>query len=162
MKKILLCLLGLAILIIENSITNYISILGVSLDFILIYLTVISLYLDELEISIIGALIGLIKDITIGGIFGVNALIYFSICYTISYSRKKIYKESKVTIFTLILATTVFSSLINILTSIVVYSSFTITRLMIRGLVILPFLNSIMALGLYKVFDKLILKLKED
>ena len=162
MNKILLGLLGVAILIIENSITNYISILGVSLDFILIYLTIISLYLDELEISIIGALIGLMKDITVGGIFGVNALIYFSICYIISYSRKKIYKESKVTIFTLILATTIFSSLINILTSIVVYSSFTITRLMIRGLVILPLLNSIMALILYKVFDKSILKLKED
>ena len=162
MKKVLLCLFGIAILIIENSVTNYINILGVSIDFILIYLTIISLYTAELESSLIGAIIGLIQDITVGGIFGVNALIYFSICYIVSHSRNKIYKESKVTIFTLILATTIFSSLINILTSIVAYSSFTAVRLIIRGIVILPLLNSLIALILYKIFDKSILKLKEE
>ncbi len=162
MKKVYLCLLGIAILILENSIINYISIFGVTIDFLLIFLTIISLYLDDLESSIIGAVLGLLKDISVGGIFGVNALIYFLICYIISYSRKKIYKESKVTIFTLILATTIFSSLLNILASIVVYCSFTTVRLMIRGIVILPILNSIMALILYKAFDKSILKLKED
>ncbi|WP_343344104.1 rod shape-determining protein MreD [Terrisporobacter petrolearius] len=162
MKRIYLSLLGIAILILENSITNYISIFGVTIDFLLIFLTIISLYLDELEIGIIGAILGLLKDITVGGIFGLNGLVYFLICYTISYSRKKIYKESKVTIFTLILATTIFSSVLNILGSIVVYNSFTLTRLIIRGIVILPILNSIIALILYKAFDKSILKLKED
>lgn len=162
MKKVYLCLLGIAILILENSITNYITIFGVTIDLLLIFLTIISLYLDELESSIIGAVLGLLKDISVGGIFGLNALIYFLICYIVSYSRKKIYKESKVTIFTLILATTIFSSVLNILASIVVYSSFTIVRLMIRGIVILPILNSIIALILYKAFDKSILKLKED
>ncbi len=162
MKKVYLCLLGIAILILENSITNYMTIFGVTIDFILIFLTIISLYLDELESSIIGAILGLLKDISVGGIFGINGLVYFLICYIISYSRKKIYKESKVTIFTLILATTIFSSVFNIISSIAVYSSFTITRLIIRGIVILPVLNSIMALILYKAFDKSILKLKED
>lgn len=162
MKKALLCLLGIAILIIENSVTNYINILGASIDFILIYLTIISLYTGELESSLIGAIIGLIQDITVGGIFGVNGLIYFAICFIVSYSRNKIYKESKVTIFTLILATTIFSSLVDILTSIVAYSSFTATRLIIRGIVILPLLNSLIALILYKIFAKSILKLKED
>lgn len=162
MKKVYLCFLGIAILILENSITNYVSIFGVTIDFLLIFLTIISLYLDEFESSIIGAILGILKDITVGGIFGVNSLIYFLICYIISYSRKKIYKESKVTIFTLILATTIFSSVLNILASITIYSSFTTIRLMIKGIVILPILNSIMALILYKAFDKSILKLKED
>lgn len=162
MKKVYLYLMAVAILILENSITNYISIFGVTIDFILIFLTIISLYMDELQSSIMGAIIGLMKDITVGGIFGINGLVYFLICYIVSYSRKKIYKESKVTIFTLILATTIFSSVINILASMVVYSSFTTAKLMIRGIVILPILNSIMALILYKGFDKSILKLKED
>ena len=154
MKKVYLYLMAVAILILENSITNYISIFGVTIDFILIFLTIISLYMDELQSSIMGAIIGLMKDITVGGIFGINGLVYFLICYIVSYSRKKIYKESKVTIFTLILATTIFSSVINILASMVVYSSFTTAKLMIRGIVILPILNSIMALILYKGFDK--------
>lgn len=162
MKKVYLCLLGIVILILENSVTNYISIFGSTIDFILIFLTIISLYMDELESSIIGAIIGLIKDITVGGIFGINALVYFAICYIVSYSRKKIYKESKITIFTLILATSIFSSLINIISSMIIYSSFTISKLIIRGIVIIPILNSVMALILYRVFDKSILKLKED
>lgn len=162
MKKVYLYILAIIILILENSITNYISIFGVTIDFLLIFLTIISLYLDELESSIMGAIIGLLKDISVGGIFGVNALIYFVVCYIVSYSRKKIYKESKVTIFTLILATTIFSSVINILSSVVVYSSFSVIKLMTRGIVILPILNSLMALILYRAFDKSILKLKED
>lgn len=162
MKKVYLYILAIVILILENSITNYISIFGVTIDFLLIFLTIISLYLDELESGIMGAIIGLLKDISVGGIFGVNALIYFVVCYMISYSRNKIYKESKVTIFTLILATTIFSSVMNILSSIVVYSSFSIIKLMVRGIVILPILNSLVALILYRAFDKSILKLKED
>lgn len=162
MKKFLLCLIGLAILIIENSITNYISILGTTIDFLLIFITIISLYLDGLESGIIGLIIGLFKDITVGGIFGINASIYFAIGYIISYLSKKIYKESKVTIFTLILITSIVSSVVNILASMVIYSSFTTIRLMLKGIVVLPLLNSLIGLILYKVFDKSILKLKED
>ena len=60
------------------------------------------------------------------------------------------------------MATSIFSSLINIISSMIIYSSFTISKLIIRGIVIIPILNSVMALILYRVFDKSILKLKED
>ena len=102
MKKVLLCLLGVLLLIIENSIVNYIHIFGVSFNLILIYMTVIALYMDELEAGIIGAIIGLVKDMTTGGIFGVNALILFAISYGISHLRYKIYKESRISIFALV------------------------------------------------------------
>ena len=146
----------------ENSVTNYITIFGMSIDFLLIYATIISLYLDELEAGLICLLFGLFKDITIGGIFGINALIYFALGYVISYFSKKIYKESKVTIFTVVLITTIVSSLVNILASMVMYSSFTTIILMLKGIVALPILNSVASLLLYKLFEKSILKLKED
>ncbi|MDO0501138.1 rod shape-determining protein MreD, partial [Clostridioides difficile] len=92
MKKVLLCLLGIVLMTIENSITNYIDIFGISFNLVLIYVTIISLYLDELEGGIIAAIIGLIKDITVGGIFGVNALILFIIAYAIGYMRDQLYK----------------------------------------------------------------------
>ncbi|HEK4588422.1 TPA: rod shape-determining protein MreD, partial [Clostridioides difficile] len=47
MKKVLLCLLGIVLMTIENSITNYIDIFGISFNLVLIYVTIISLYLDE-------------------------------------------------------------------------------------------------------------------
>ena len=75
MKKVLLCLLGILLVLVEMSITNYIDIFNVSFNLLTIYITIISLYLDETDASIIGAIIGLVKDIVVGGIFGVN-LIY--------------------------------------------------------------------------------------
>ena len=70
MKRFLLCLIGILLVTVESSITNYIDIYGVSFSLVLVYCTIISLYLDELEAGIIGAIIGLIKDITVGGILG--------------------------------------------------------------------------------------------
>ncbi|WP_234702342.1 hypothetical protein [Clostridioides difficile] len=82
MKKVLLCLLGIVLMTIENSITNYIDIFGISFNLVLIYVTIISLYLDELEGGIIAAIIGLIKDITVGGIFWCKCInfVYYCIC----------------------------------------------------------------------------------
>ena len=55
MKKILLCILGFFIIILQNSIINYLSVFGMTINIVLIYLVIISLYLDELESGIIGA-----------------------------------------------------------------------------------------------------------
>ncbi|MGL5328253.1 MAG: rod shape-determining protein MreD, partial [Peptostreptococcaceae bacterium] len=101
MKRMLLCLIGILLVLVEGSIINYIDIYGVSFNLVLIYCTIISLYLDDLEAGIIGLIIGFVKDIFIGGVFGVNALVLFAINYGISSLRDKIYKESYITIGTL-------------------------------------------------------------
>ena len=62
MKKILLCILGFFIIILQNSIINYLSVFGMTINIVLIYLVIISLYLDELESGIIGAVLGIILD----------------------------------------------------------------------------------------------------
>ena len=65
MKRVLLYIIGLLIIIIENSILNYINIFDTSFNLLIIYISIISLYLDELEVGIIGAiLLDLLKDIT--------------------------------------------------------------------------------------------------
>lgn len=87
MKKVLFCLLGIVFMIIENSIINYIDIFGISFNLVFIYVIIIFFYLDELEGGIIVVIIGFIKDIIVGGIFGVNVLILFIIVYVIGYMR---------------------------------------------------------------------------
>lgn len=162
MKKVLLCLLGVLLLIIENSIVNYIHIFGVSFNLILIYMTVIALYMDELEAGIIGAIIGLVKDMTTGGIFGVNALILFAISYGISHLRDKIYKESRITIFALVMITSLFDSMVNIATTSVVYNSYGIITLVIKGILMIPLINGLLSVILYSVSKDYVLKLKKD
>lgn len=162
MKRVLLCLLGILLVIVEGSVTNYINIFSVSFNIVIIYMTIISLYLDELEAGIIGAIVGLTKDIAVGGIFGVNGLILFLTSYTISHLKDKIYKESSMTIFALVFLTTLADSIVNIATTILVYNSYGIVKLLIVGILIIPTLNSLLSIILYKISKKSILKLKED
>lgn len=162
MKRFLLCLIGILLVTVESSITNYIDIYGVSFSLVLVYCTLISLYLDELEAGIIGAVIGLIKDITVGGIFGINSLVLFAVSYGISTLREKIYKESYITIGTLVLITSIFDSMVNITATTLVYNSYGILTMVLKGIVIIPIINSILSLIIYKLFKKNILKLKEE
>ncbi|WP_042275720.1 rod shape-determining protein MreD [[Clostridium] dakarense] len=162
MKKVLLCLLGILLVIIENSITNYIDIFGISFNIVIIYMTIIALYSDELEVGIIGAIIGLVKDVTVGAIFGVNGLILFAIAYGISHLKNKIYKESNVTIFALVFITSLFDSMVNIATASQVYNSYGIVTMISKGILIAPLCNSLLSVVLYNMSKKYILKLKED
>lgn len=162
MKKFLLCLIGILLVIVESSITNYIDIYGVSFSLALVYCTIISLYLNEFEAGIIGAIIGLIKDITVGGIFGINSLILFVVSYGISTLREKIYKDSYITIGTLVLITSIFDSMVNITATTLVYNSYSILTMVLKGIVIIPIINSILSLIIYYLFRKNILKLKEE
>jgi len=162
MKKFLLCLLGVLLIVVEMSITNYIKIFNVSINLLIIYITIISLYLDETDVSIIGAIIGFIKDSTVGGVFGVNALTLFTIGYGISFLKTKIYKESNITIFTLVFITSLFDSMVNIVTVMPVYTSYGIFNFIIKGILTIPLVNSVMSLLLYNLFKTSILKLKED
>lgn len=162
MKKVLLCLFGILLVMVENSITNYLDILSISFNIVIIYMTIIALYLDELEVGIIGAIIGLVKDITVCGIFGVNGLVLFIIAYSISHLRDKIYKESSMTIFVLVLITSLFDSLVNIATVSQVFNTNTIAILALKGIIIIPIANSLLSILLYRISKKSILKLKED
>ncbi len=162
MKKVLLYLLGMLIIIIENSITNYIDIFGISFNIALIYMTVISLYLDELEVGIMGAIIGLLKDITTGGIFGLNGLILFIISYSISHLKNKIYKESNITIFVLVFITSIVSSLLSMVISSQVYVINGLVNMVLKGIIIAPICNGLLSVVLYNMSKKYVLKLKEE
>ena len=140
MKKVLLCLLGILLVLVEMSITNYIDIFNVSFNLLTIYITIISLYLDETDASIIGAIIGLVKDIVVGGIFGVNAL----------------------TIFALVFIASLFDSMVNIVAVIPVYNTYGILNLVTKGILTIPLINSTLSVLLYNLFKTSILKLKED
>jgi rod shape-determining protein MreD len=162
MKRVLLCLLGILLVMVESSIINYLDILGISFNIVIIYITIISLYVDELEVGIIAAIVGLIKDITVGGIFGVNGLILFVIAYSISHLKNKIYKESNITIFALVFITSLFDSMVNISVVSQVYNSYGVATLALKGIVIIPLANSLLSILLYKISRKSVSKLKED
>ena len=160
MKRILLCILGIFIIIIQNSIINYLSIFGMTINLVLIYLVIISLYLEELESGIIGAILGIILDSSVGGVFGSNALILFALSYMVSYMRDKVYKESLVMIFTIILISTLIYCGCSFLLAKNLYNVCNFTSII--KIIVVPILNSLVGLLIYKVFRNPILKLEEE
>ncbi|MGL5712165.1 MAG: rod shape-determining protein MreD [Paraclostridium sp.] len=162
MRNVLLFLIGILIVIVEGSITNYLPIAGVSINFLLIYMTILSLYLDELEVGALATVIGFIKDISTGSIFGVNALILATISYSISHLKDKIYKNSYITVFALVFITSLVDSIVNITLLGQVYQTYDMMSIIVKGIVTIPLINSIGSLVFYFMFKKSILKLKRD
>lgn len=162
MKKILLFLIGVLIVILEGSIVNYINLFGVSINLVLIYITIITLYLENVESITIAILLGFIRDISIGSIFGVNALILAIVAYGISNLNDKIYKNSYTTILVLVFISSLIDSVINIIISAMIYQPYGILYTILKGIFIAPVVNSIGSLVLYYIFNRSILKLKKD
>jgi rod shape-determining protein MreD len=162
MKKLILSLIGILILILENSVFNYVDIFGNSINIILIYISIISLYLDELEAGILGAILGLLKDLTVGTILGTNGLSLFIIAYVFSYLRDKIYKESLTSIIILVMLASMTDSLINIVLLGQVYANYGVMYIISNGLLIIPILNTLSGIIFYLIFKDLILKLKKE
>lgn len=159
MKRLLLGILGVIIVLLQNTIINYLSVFGITINLVLIYLVIISLYLDEVESGIIGIILGFILDCSVGGIFGLNALLLSFLCYFISHEKEKVYKESPIMIFTIILGVTFVYCLSSFLLSRSVYNVSQLTSII--KIIVLPIVNSLVGIILYKIFKNPILRLEE-
>ena len=75
MKNIVAFLIGLFLIFLEAFFTNHISSF-VSIDLLLVYIALISLYMDKNYAIIEVGLLGLISDLVVGGIIGITALLF--------------------------------------------------------------------------------------
>ena len=162
MKRLILCIVGILIVILENTVTNYIDVFGISLNILLIYMTIISLYIDELEVGIIATVLGIIKDITVGAMFGINAITLFIISFSISHLRKKIYKENYITILVLVFVTSIVDTVTNMVLVRVLYIVDTSSIMVYKRFLIYPIINCIMSIFVYKLSKESISVLKES
>lgn len=162
MKRYMLYIFGALLVIIENGITNYFNIFDTSINLSIIYMAIISLYVEDIDVILISIFMGVLKDITIGGIFGINALTLFLSSIFINNLKAKIYRESNITIFALVFLITFFDSILNIIASSIVYVNHDMFNTIIKGLLIIPINNSIFSVIVFNIFKNTILKLKED
>ena len=150
MKRIILFITGVLLIILENSVINYIDIFGVTFSVLLPFLVMASLHMDEEEAGVIGLLLGFIVDMTVGGILGFNALVYATVCAVIAHYRKNFYAESTSMRMALIAAATVFQSLLMIIISLIAYQTDGILIMILKGFII------------YKLFGRSIMKLMKE
>lgn len=161
MKNIFYFIIGLAVIIFTNTILNSInlSLFSIRPNLTLIYLIYISLYIGNMRASILGLILGLIIDITVGKYFGFYALLFFSIGLLYGSMRDKVFKENIFTILVLVILATFVDNLVSLL-----IVGFGIENILIYFLRMLEsfFINSVVAAFLFYPVNYFIKKVEEQ
>ena len=161
MKNIVVFLIGLFLIFLEAFFTNHISSF-VSIELLLVYIALISLYMDKNYAIIEVGLLGLISDLVVGGIIGITALLFMIASYFISTVEKSIFKDKKLIVLFLVFVISIVYSIINAVVSAIFYVPVPLILVLLKGVILIPLLNVGVAFLAYSLFGDLLMKLREE
>lgn len=161
MKNIVVFLIGLFLIFLEAFFTNHISSFF-SIDLLLIYIILISLYMDKSYALIEVGLLGLLSDLVVGGIVGITALLFMAASYFISTVEKSIFKDKKLIVLFLVFVISIVYSIINAVVSAIFYVPVPLILVLLKGVILIPLLNVGVAFLAYSLFGDLLMKLREE
>ena len=161
MKNIVVFLIGLFLIFLEAFFTNHISSF-LSIDLLLIYIILISLYMDKSYALIEVGLLGLLSDLVVGGIVGITALLFMAASYFISTVEKSIFKDKKLIVLFLVFVISIVYSIINAVVSAIFYVPVQLILVLLKGVILIPLLNVGVAFLAYSLFGDLLMKLREE
>lgn len=161
MKNIVVFLIGLFLIFLEAFFTNHISSF-LSIDLLLIYIILISLYMDKSYALIEVGLLGLLSDLVVGGIVGITALLFMAASYFISTVEKSIFKDKKLIVLFLVFVISIVYSIINAVVSAIFYVPAPLILVLLKGVILIPLLNVGVAFLAYSLFGDLLMKLREE
>ena len=161
MKNILVFLIGLFLIFLEAFFTNHISSF-VSVDLLLVYVILISLYIDKSNAMVTVGLLGLISDLLVGGIVGINALLFMAASYFISTVEKSIFKDKKIIVIFLVFIISLIYSLINAVVSAIFYVPVPLLVVLFKAIVLIPILNVAIGLLAHSLFGEILMRLREE
>ena len=161
MKKIMLFIIGVVILSVETFLTNFFSGI-VSVNFLLVFIVLVSLYYEKSYSLILGGILGLISDLVTGGVMGVTGILFLAVSYFIASIEKSIFKDDRRIIFFLTYMVSIGFSLINSVVSAIFFVPPSILVAIVKMVVLIPALNSLMAVIAYSLFGDKLRKLRED
>jgi len=161
MKNIVVFLIGLFLIFLEAFFTNHLSSF-LSIDLLLIYIILISLYMDKSYALIEVGLLGLLSDLVVGGIVGITALLFMAASYFISTVEKSIFKDKKLIVLFLVFVISIVYSIINAVVSAIFYVPVPLILVLLKGVILIPLLNVGVAFLAYSLFGDLLMKLREE
>ena len=161
MKNIVVFLIGLFLIFLEAFFTNHISSF-LRIDLLLIYIILISLYMDKSYALIEVGLLGLLSDLVVGGIVGITALLFMAASYFISTVEKSIFKDKKLIVLFLVFVISIVYSIINAVVSAIFYVPAPLILVLLKGVILIPLLNVGVAFLAYSLFGDLLMKLREE
>ena len=161
MKNIMLFIIGVVILLLETFLTNFLN-ASVSINFLLVFIILISLYYDKNYSLVLGGILGLISDLVSGGIIGVTGVLFLATSYFISSIEKSIFKDDKKIICLLVYIVSVGYSLLNGVVSAIFFVPPSLFVALLKMIIVFPILNSLIAFVAYILFEDRLKKLRED
>ena len=161
MKNIMLFIIGVVILLLETFLTNFLH-ASVSINFLLVFIILISLYYDKNYSLVLGGILGLISDLVSGGIIGVTGVLFLATSYFISSIEKSIFKDDKKIICLLVYIVSAGYSLLNGVVSAIFFVPPSLFVALLKMIIVFPILNSLIAFVAYILFEDRLKKLRED
>ncbi len=161
MKNIMLFIIGVVILLLETFLTNFLN-ASVSINFLLVFIILISLYYDKNYSLVLGGILGLISDLVSGGIIGVTGVLFLATSYFISSIEKSIFKDDKKIICLLVYIVSAGYSLLNGEVSAIFFVPPSLFVALLKMIIVFPILNSLIAFVAYTLFEDRLKKLRED
>ncbi len=93
MKKIAIIAIGLLLIIIQLSITNKLNIFGARPDFLLVYVVIMGMYLDNKTNYISAVVLAIVFDSLISAKFGISLLILVTTTYVVKLFVDLLHEE---------------------------------------------------------------------
>lgn len=93
-RNFIIALVGLIILILQQTVIMNISLFGIKIDLLLIFIVSISMFIDKTDIIFTVLPIGIVKDAFFPYVFGLNTLILVLVSLIVCMIEKKIYKDT--------------------------------------------------------------------
>lgn len=116
MKRVYIFLIILINFILQTSLYNFVEIFGEIPNISLILVVIFAINSNEIEGSIIGIFTGLLYDIMVMNVIGINTLIYFVVGIAFGYIGDELNKENTITyVFMTFLASIVWQILMCII-----------------------------------------------
>lgn len=99
MKEFKLFVIFLLCFLLQSTVMQHFSILGVSPNLILVLTIVTSFFFENYNGLILGAFFGIMQDISFGQVIGFSGLIYMCIGMGLQFLRLSVYRDNKITLF---------------------------------------------------------------
>ncbi len=115
MRLIIISLIIILNLILQSTVFQWFEIYGVVPNTALILVISFSIYLGKNKGATLGFFVGLLQDIILGRIIGLNAFMFMIIGYVVGLMDQKIFKENLLIPFILTAVGTLFYETINLL-----------------------------------------------
>lgn len=153
----ILSIVSFLLMILENSIFNDIKILGVAVNYSLIYVVLIAMFLEGKYSIFNGVFLGIIMDLSVNTAIGLNGLVFFIVSYVIYALRDKIFRENTVSLMILMVCSSLFDSILKTL-FLQKYIYGTVIVFFIKNFIIYTILNLLIGIVIHKFMKKIFIK----